>query len=111
MKERTFYKLVRDLIPDIIRENGEEAITRVLDDDEYRTELYRKLKEECDEVLFSSSKEQVLEELADVYEVISAIASLEGKQISDVSLLAEEKRKKRGGFQKRIFLERTLLRK
>ena len=41
--ERVFNKLVRDNIPNINANNGEESVTRVLEEDEYRTELYKKL--------------------------------------------------------------------
>ena len=41
-----FNKLVRDNIPNIIENNGEKAITRILSDKEYRVELYKKLLEE-----------------------------------------------------------------
>ena len=41
-----FNKLVRDNIPNIIENNGEKAITRILSDKEYRVELYKKLLED-----------------------------------------------------------------
>ena len=105
--EKVFNKLVRDNIPAKIHNNGEEAVTRILDDDEYRTELYKKLLEEANEVVKSSVAEETLEELADVYEVLKAIAELENKNIDDVVEIAKQKRAKRGGFEKRIFLEKT----
>ena len=105
--EKNFNKLVRDKIPEIIEGNGETAITRILDDEEYRRELYLKLKEETLEVVNSDTSEHTIEELADVYEVLSAIAALEGKNMDDVVEIAKEKKLKRGGFQKRIFLEKT----
>ena len=40
--EQIFNKLVRDKIPDKIEKNGEVAVTRILDDEEYREELYKK---------------------------------------------------------------------
>ena len=105
--ERTFNKLVRDNIPDKILSNGEEVVTRILDDSEYEEELYKKLLEETDEVICAKSEDEVLEELADVLEVIQAIAKLNGKTIEDVIETANQKRQKRGGFEKRIFLEKT----
>ena len=64
--EQVFNKLVRDNIPNKIESNGEVAIMRFLSDDEYRTELYKKLLEESHEVINSQGGEDTLEELADV---------------------------------------------
>ena len=105
--EQVFNKLVRDNIPNKIESNGEVAITRILSDDEYRTELYKKLLEESHEVINSYGGEDTLEELADVLEVLKAIAELNNKKIDDVIEKANQKRLKRGGFEKRIFLEKT----
>ena len=105
--EQVFNKLVRDNIPNIIESNGEAAITRILSDDEYRTELYKKLLEESHEVINSQRPEDTLEELADVFEVLKAIAELQGKNIDDIIEIANQKRLKRGGFSKRIYLEKT----
>ena len=105
--DRVFKKLVRDNIPNIIENNNEVAITRILSDTEFRLELYKKLKEECNEVIESKETSETLEELADVFEVLKSIAQLENKNIEDVMNVANQKRIKKGGFEKRIFLERT----
>lgn len=104
--ETVFNKLVRDNIPDIISKNGEVAVTRVLSNEEYRKELYKKLIEECNEVINAKDKVAILEELGDVLEVIRAIAEFEDKTISDIISIADDKKKERGGFSKRIFLEK-----
>ena len=104
--EKIFNKLVRDNIPNIIDNNGEVAVTRVLADEQYKKELYKKLLEEANEVI-NSTEEETLEELADVLEILSSIASLNNKSIEDIIEIARMKREKRGGFQKRLFLERT----
>ena len=105
--EQIFNKLVRDNIPDIIASNGEESATRVLEDDEYKIELYKKLLEEANEVIGSKGSDETLEELADVLEILKSIAELNGKKLDDVVEVAKQKRLKRGGFEKRIFLEKT----
>lgn len=102
-----YNKLVRDKIPSIITNNGEIPVTRILNDEEYKTELERKLYEEYQEVINSNDKDR-LEELADMIEVIKALASLEGKNLQDIILIAEQKREKRGGFKDKIYLERVL---
>lgn len=102
-----YNKLVRDKIPSIITNNGEIPVTRILNDEEYKIELERKLYEEYQEVINSKNIDR-LEELADMIEVIKALASLEGKKLQDIILLAEQKREKRGGFKDKIYLERVL---
>ena len=105
--EQIFNKLVRDNIPDKIEKNGEVAVTRILDNGEYREELYKKLLEEANEVINAKTKEDILEELADVYEVVRAISELEKSNIDNVVELSNNKRLIRGGFNNRIFLVKT----
>ena len=100
----SYNKLVRDNIPDIIKNNGEIPITRILNDDEYKIELEKKLYEEYQEVLNSSGKERI-EELADMLEVMISLAKLEGKELEDVIEVAKVKRLKRGAFNNKIYLE------
>ena len=108
-KAKVYDKLVRDKIPEVIERNGETAITRVLDENEYRRELLWKLQEEVNEVLNATSKEQLIEELADVLEVLKSIAKLENKTMADVIEVAQQKRLVKGGFDQRIFLEKTII--
>lgn len=100
----TYGKLVRDKIPQIIEANGEHPITRELSDEECRTELEKKLQEECQEVLTASGSDR-LEELADVFEVMKSLAKIENATIEDVIAIADAKNQKRGGFDAKIFLE------
>ena len=102
---RTYNKLVRDRIPEIIEGNGEKPIIRILDEAEYKTELESKLNEEYHEVLGATTSEERIEELADMLEIIDALAALEGKTLGDVVEVAKQKKLKRGGFEKRIYLE------
>lgn len=104
---KEYNKLVRDLIPEIILDKGERPITRVLSDDEYKVELETKLGEEYHEVLGTENSTDRIEELADMLEVIMALAAVEGKTLDDVVEVAEQKRLKRGGFQRKIYLERV----
>jgi predicted house-cleaning noncanonical NTP pyrophosphatase (MazG superfamily) len=99
-------KLVRDNIPNIIEKNGETPVIRILEDDEYKKELYKKLLEETNEVIQSETQEEMQEELADVIEVLRSIAELNNKKLEDMIEIANEKKQKRGGFQKRIYLEK-----
>lgn len=99
-----YNKLVRDKIPEIIESNNEKAITRVLSDEEYRLELEKKLYEEYEEVINSNGDERI-EELADMLEVMIALANNEEKDFEDIEKVRVLKKEKRGGFSKRIYLE------
>lgn len=105
--ERIYNKLVRDNIPDIITSNEETPVTRILAEDEYKKALEEKLIEEQEEVLSSSGDERC-EELADMVEVIRALAKLEGKSLEEIVAIADEKKFKRGGFDDRIYLEKVI---
>lgn len=99
-----YNKLVRDNIPEIIKSNGEEPIVEILDDSTYKVELEKKLLEECNEVLLSTGNER-LEELADLLEVVISLANLENKTLDDIELIREDKKTKRGGFTKKLYLK------
>ncbi len=105
--ERIYNKLVRDNIPSIIKQNGETPVTRILSDADYKFELEKKLNEEYHEVLDSSGKDR-LEELADMIEVIKYLAKLENCCLDDIINIAEEKSKKRGAFEEKIFLDKVI---
>lgn len=103
-------KLVRDKIDDKIRNNGEVPITRILDSTEYKVELIRKISEEyheLEEAISLGDKEKICEESADLFETIKAYNELVNNSFSDIISLMDEKREKRGGFSKRLFLERV----
>ena len=100
MATKTYNKLVRDLIPDIIEASGNECRTRILSDDEYLKMLDLKLDEELAEY----HKDQNIEELADLLELIRAAAIARGYTIDELETTRAEKAKKRGGFEKMIFL-------
>ena len=108
--ERIYNKLVRDNIPNIIKNNGEIPVIKVLDRSEYKKALESKLYEEYKEVIASSGNDR-LEELADMLEVIKSLAILENKNLNDIILLAEQKSSKRGSFKERIFLEKVITKK
>ena len=67
---KTYNKLVRDRIPEIIKANGQTACFSVLDKTQLQAALKKKLCEEVGEYLDSAD----LEELADILEVIDALA-------------------------------------
>lgn len=102
---KVYNKLVRNKIPEIIINNGENPSTRILNDEEYTVELINKLKEECKEVENATIKEDILEECADVLQVLEDIAKLNQSTLDDVINIKKKKEEKRGGFDSKIFLE------
>ena len=95
-----YNKLVRDKIPGIIRDQGEIPNVRILDPEEFKIHLERKLDEEVAE--FHRDKDPG--ELADVLEVVFALADAMGCSREELMKLYQQKRDARGGFQDRIFL-------
>lgn len=95
-----YNKLVRDKITEIIRAKGENPVVRVMEEDEYIAALEAKLTEECGEYL--ESKEP--EELADILEVVYAMAKARGCSVEELMQIYERKHAERGGFEQKIFL-------
>lgn len=99
-----YNKLVRDRIPEIIENSGKKFTTRILDDNEYINELKKKLVEEMEEYQQTETNEDALEELADILELMHALAKVHGFNIDEVEKIRAEKEEKRGGFEEKIFL-------
>ena len=92
-------KLVRDKIPEIIKASDATPLTRILETEEYLSCLETKLDEEVQE--FHESKSP--EELADILEVVYALAEAHGCSREQLLDLYETKNAARGGFKKRIY--------
>lgn len=100
----TYNKLVRDKIPHIITSSGKECRTRILDPEEYKQELRTKLIEESEEYVSAANDQEALEELADMLEVIRALAEVHGANAAQLDKLRADKAEARGGFQERVYL-------
>ncbi|ALP35828.1 phosphoribosyl-ATP pyrophosphohydrolase [Paenibacillus sp. IHB B 3084] len=100
----TYNKLVRDRIPHIITSQGKGCRTRILDPEEYKQELRTKLREEAEEYFEAAKDKDALEELADMLEVIRALAEVHGANVAELDKLRADKAEARGGFQERVFL-------
>jgi predicted house-cleaning noncanonical NTP pyrophosphatase (MazG superfamily) len=92
-------KLVRDKIPQIIRSKGLEPVIYQASTEEYANRLRDKLREEVDEFLASDDDP---EELADILEVLYALAGRAGTDQQQLEKLRAAKASKRGGFVDRI---------
>jgi len=99
-----YNKLVRDLIPQVVNATGKDCRTRILDEEEYKSELIIKLKEESGEYFAAQEPKEALEELADMLEVIRALAVVHGATWEQLEAIREKKADARGGFQERVYL-------
>ena len=95
-----YHKLVRDKIPQIIEEKGGKAEFRTLSQEEYLHYLEAKLDEEVGEY----HRDQTMEELADILEVVYALAASKGFSKEDLSEIYQKKHEVRGGFEKKLLL-------
>ena len=98
----TYNKLVRDKIPENIdSEKGRKSHYRILNDNEYITELNKKILEEANEFI----EENSIEELGDLMEVIYAIMELKNYKIEEVHRVMKMKAEKKGAFRNKVYLE------
>jgi len=104
MKNKTRYnKLVRDKIPEYIKNHGVIPITHIAEDEEYWQKLKEKLLEEVQEF----NEDETLEELADILEVIDAIVAYKQFSPQEIRDTKEKKASKRGTFKDRIILDES----
>ena len=96
----TFNKVIRDKIPEIIQKDGYTCNIQTLSDEKFLLEIEKKLSEEVTE--YQNDKNP--EELADILEVIYAIAQLKGISKEELEKIRIKKLQDRGGFEKNLFL-------
>ena len=101
---KTYNKLVRDRIPEIIEASGKTCVIEILSDEDYLRMVDAKLDEELAEY----HKDQNIEELADLMEVIYAAAIARGYTLEELERVRVEKAKKRGGLAKKILLKEVV---
>ena len=97
---KLYHKLIRDHIPQIIESKGGKAQIRVLSDEEYPIYLEAKLDEEVGEY----HRDKNVEELADILEVVYALAESIGCSKEELIKIYQKKHDDRGGFKKKLFL-------
>lgn len=98
-----YNKLVRDKIPEIIKQKGGTPITHIADDSEYWQKLKQKLREEVAEFIEAESAE----ELADVLEVLEAVSEHKKFDPSEITGIKNKKAKERGKFKNKIILDES----
>jgi predicted house-cleaning noncanonical NTP pyrophosphatase (MazG superfamily) len=100
---KTYNKLVRDRILEIIAAEGRQCGTEIMSDDEYHQALLAKLVEEAQEVA-AADRHELVKEIADLYEVIDALLVSFDLDRETVLATQQKRRDERGGFEKRIKL-------
>lgn len=99
-----YNKLVRDSIPEIIENDGKTCRIEILTDEDY----IKKVDEKLDEELAEYHKDQNIEELADLIEVIYAAAIARGYSVEELEAVRKKKLQKRGAFAKKILLKEVI---
>ncbi len=106
--KKIYNKLVRDRVPQIIKKNGDGCVVKRLNQKEFKLEALKKVVEEANELLDAKdSRVEMIKELADIQEIIDAV--MDSHKISKKEIMKEkrERKKQRGGFEKKIFLIET----
>lgn len=100
---KTYNKLIRDQIPQLIRQSGSNFAIATYSESAYILALKEKLIEESQEIV-NAQDDELISELADLLEVFESL--LEAKGISKEAVVQEQelRREKRGGFRDRIKL-------
>lgn len=96
-------KLVRDNIPEIIKQKGGTVVIHIAKRKEYWEKLEEKLREEVAEF----NAEPSVKELADILEVLDAIIEFKKFSRTELKKTKRDKKRERGGFLKRIILEES----
>jgi predicted house-cleaning noncanonical NTP pyrophosphatase (MazG superfamily) len=100
----TYNKLIRDNIPSIIDKDNKTCVVTTLDDEQFYLELKKKLIEEANEVLAASTRDELIGEIADMYEIIDKLKGIYSLDELEVSKVQKIKAEKNGKFEKKLFL-------
>ncbi len=104
LRRFSFRKLVRDNIPDILKEKGMKPHIQPLTPELATVWLKAKLVEEADEATRATSRDKVKEELADVFEAAHALAKAYGITQGEIEVARGAKLKSHGGFTNLTFI-------
>ncbi|WP_342551086.1 nucleoside triphosphate pyrophosphohydrolase [Lysinibacillus sp. FSL M8-0216] len=99
-----YNKLVRDKILEIIEADRLSYNARTLESSELLKEVKAKMIEEAKEFHSADTAHESVEELADVLELVHTALSALGVTFEELEEVRKQKREKRGGFEKAIYL-------
>lgn len=105
MKKVFYNKLVRDAIKDKIEKNGESCEVReITDEEELQQELLKKVTEEASALSRVSSRDEFLEEYADLMVALDALTAMMEFSEADIRTALTENVAKKGLYKKKHFL-------
>jgi predicted house-cleaning noncanonical NTP pyrophosphatase (MazG superfamily) len=96
-------KLIRDRLPQIMRDAGLAVFERRLEDADFEAALREKLIEEAKEARNAASTRELVDELADIAEVVRSLCALRGVKEEAIEAARLAKREARGGFDERVW--------
>ena len=107
MRHFRFNKIIRDKLPEIISQGGIDVVYKNIEGKDLLKKLKDKLLEETQEAVSSVGQLQIMEELADILEVIHGICFTMQVDIDTIEELRREKFDKRGGFHNGVYVDRV----
>ena len=100
-----YAKLVRDNIPRFHEESGHTITSKKLSGKELVRALAEKLHEEADEVDEALNREELVEEIADVQQIINDFCMVSGISIEELTHVMDKKAERKGGFAEGAYIE------
>jgi len=104
MPKFEFNKLIRNNLRSEYEKMGQKATYRKLSKEEFSEALKQKLLEEACEI-DTKDRQSVVNELADVYQVIEDMMDLNGVSLEEVVKVKDTKFQKKGGFSEAAYVE------
>lgn len=105
--KQKFNKLVRDKIPAKISFHGESSVITKIPQNLLIELLKAKAVEEALELQNAPDQKNLLEELADILEIVKSISNVIKTPFTEIEKLADKKREERGGFEEGVYLRET----
>lgn len=103
--EKIYYnKLCRDKIPQIIKDKGFDCHVRVVDHDEYKREIVRKVFEEASGVSNHVDHEDLVAEIADLLITLDSVKKEFGVTDQEVEGAIQKSLEEKGAYDERLYL-------
>ena len=100
-----YAKLVRDNIPGWHRQNGHVVNGSRLTGNDLKVALIQKMHEEADEVSGALSREELIEEIGDVQQVIDDLLASQGITKDELTIVINKKTDRKGGFRNGEYID------